>query len=266
MLISISKYFEEFWNVIDTIRSWLFIIYSVLVWSNYFDIESAKTEDERYLLSVLIFISWFRGITYFRITTSTRYLIKVLFQVCWDILPFLFILFYSVMAFALMFKAFDEEFDNTFFPFLTFSYNILLGNWAKPTSPDFFSLILFLATVLNPVISLNLLIAILTDTYKTVNINKVIADSQELASMILEVETLLFWKRKENHKMFIQIADHDSVEDLNDLEYDTAIEKMKRKIVQVRTDIYINDKIMNKFTEDVKSLTMKIRQKMSVLC
>jgi hypothetical protein len=165
-----------------------------------------------------------------------------------------------------MFKAFDEEFDNTFFPFLTFSYNILLGNWTKPTSPDFFSLILFLATVLNPVISLNLLIAILTDTYKTVNINKVIADSQELASMILEVETLLFWKRKENHKMFIQIADHDSVEDLNDLEYDTAIEKMKRKIVQVRTDIYINDKIMNKFTEDVKSLTMKIRQKMSVLC
>lgn len=120
--------------------------------------------------------------------------------------------------------------------------------------------------MLNPVISLNLLIAILTDTYKTVNINKVIADSQELASMILEVETLLFWKCKENHKKFIQIADHDSVEDLNDLEYHTAIEKMKRKIVKVRTDIYINDKIMNKFKEDAKSLTMKIQQKMNILC
>lgn len=41
---------------------------------------------------------------------------------------------------------------------------------------------------------------------------------------------------------------------------------MKRKIVKVRTDIYINDKIMNKFKEDAKSLTMKIQQKMNILC
>lgn len=263
MFISISKYFQDFWNIVDSIRSWLFIIYSILVWSNYFEIEIDKTSDERYLLSIIIFISWLRGITYFRITTSTRYLIKLLFQVCWDILPFLFILFYSVVAFSLMFKAFDEEFNTSFFPFLTFSYSILLGNWDIPTSPNFYSLVLFLATILNPVISLNLLIAILSDTYKTVNINRVIADSQELANMILEVETLLFWKRNQNYKKYIHIVENDSVEDLEDTEYDTTVEKMKRKIIKIRKDFYRSDKTMENFTNEVKSFTNIVQERMS---
>ncbi|OMJ73891.1 hypothetical protein SteCoe_27307 [Stentor coeruleus] len=263
MFISFSEYFQEFWNVIDSIRSWLFIIYSILVWSDYFKVEIDKTSDERYLLSIIIFVSWLRGITYFRITRSTRYLIKLLFQVCWDILPFLFILFYSVIAFSLMFKAFDEDFNTSFFPFLTYSYSILLGNWDIPTSPNFYSLVLFLATILNPVISLNLLIAILSDTYETVNLNRVIADSQELASMILEVETLLFWKRNQNHKKYIHIAENDSVEDLEDMEYDTVIEKIKKKMFRFRKEFYKSDKTMKKFIDEVTSRTNIVKEIMS---
>lgn len=213
MIISISKYFQDFWNVVDSLRAWIMATYSVLVWVGYFSISATENTREKNMLAVLIFVSWMRGITYFRINAKTRYLIKLLFQVCIDIGAFLIILFYSILAFGLIFRAFDASESADFFTSITYSYMIIIGNWDNPTDPDFNSIITLLATILNPVVSLNLLISILSDTYAQVSQNQLVADSLELIEMIIEVETLMFWNRNKNSAHFLQSMEEDSIED-----------------------------------------------------
>ena len=252
-------YFSDFWNLIDTLRAFLMITYSALVWVNHFEVKAGRNDKERYMLAVLVFISWTRGITYFRINAATRYLIKLLFQVCLDIVPFLVILFYSTVAFGLIFRSFDSEVNSDFFPYLTESYNILIGNWKNPTEPKFFSLVLLLATLLNPVVSLNLLIAILSDTFETVKKDEVVADSQELASMILEIETLIFCKRKKNIKKFIHLIEGDSADVEEEVELGILVKNIKSKVHYLGVEFKYNESAIQKFEEKVASVTKEVR-------
>ena len=252
-------YFSDFWNVIDTLRALLMFAYCGLVWGNYFVIKFDRDEKERYMLAVLIFISWMRGITYFRINATTRYLIKLLFQVCLDIVPFMVILFYSTVAFGLIFRAFDSNVNSDFFPYLTQSYNILIGNWDNPTKPEFFSLILLLATMLNPIVSLNLLIAILSDTFETVKKDEVVADSQELAGMIVEIETLIFCNREKNLKKFIHLIEGDSADVEEDVELGVLVKNVRSKVNYLETDFKDHDFALQKFQEKVNSMTGEVR-------
>lgn len=256
-------YFSDFWNVIDTLRALLMFGYCGLVWGNYFVIEFEKNEKERFMLSVLIFISWMRGITYFRINAATRYLIKLLFQVCMDIVPFLVILFYSTVAFGLIFRAFDKDVNSDFFPFLTESYYILIGNWDNPSDPGFFSLILLLATMLNPIVSLNLLIAILSDTFETVKKDEIVADSQELAGMIVEIETLIFCNREKNLKKFIHLIEGDSADIEDDVELGVLVKNVRSKVNYLEIDFKDHDLALQKFEEKVNNVTRDVRNQLS---
>ena len=49
----------------------------------------------------------------------------------------------------------------------------------------------FLYTVINPIIMSNLLISVMSDTFKRVNNQSIIADNREFAGMILEAELIL---------------------------------------------------------------------------
>lgn len=251
--LGICTYFSDFWNIVDTLRSFMMIGYSVLVWTGYFEVSLDKNETERYMLAVLIFISWMRGITYFRINAATRYLIKLLFQVCLDIVAFLIILFYAIVAIALVFRALDSGVNTEFFDFLTDSYSIIIGNWNNPTKPEFYSVILLIATMLNPIISLNLLIAILSDTFERVKSNEIVADSQELASMIVEIETLIFCTRKNNAKKFLQAMNGDSVEVDQEEDLGKIVKNVRSKInylnIELRTHDIALDKLQSKITE-----------------
>ena len=252
-------YFSDFWNVVDTLRAFLMISYTSLVWVNYFEVKASGNDKERFMLAVLIFVSWTRGITYFRINAATRYLIKLLFQVCMDIVPFLVILFYSTVAFGLMFRAFDSGVKSDFFPYLTESYNILLGSWDNPTEPKFFSLILLLATLLNPIVSLNLLIAILTDTFETVKKDEVVADSQELASMIVEIETLIFCKREKNLKKFIHLIEADSADIEEDVEIGVLVKNVRSKVHNLGLEFKYHEIATERFEEKIKKITTEVK-------
>ena len=54
----------------------------------------------------------------------------------------------------------------------------------------------FVFTLLIPLVFFNLLIAIISDTFDRVYANKVASDYREKASLILEVESILLWRRR----------------------------------------------------------------------
>ena len=270
VIISFTNYFQDFWNVVDSIRAWLMIGYAGLVWSGYFVVSTTENTNEKDMLALLLFVSWMRGITYFRLNASTRYLIKLLFQVCSDIVPFLIVLFYSIVAFGLILDAFDSEDSDPFLPWLTSSYMIILGGWDNPTSPDFYSVILLLATMLNPIISLNMLISILADTFEQVSENQLVADSLELIGMIIEIETLMFWNRNKNAKNFLQSMEDDTIDVVADDELVKQIDNIRSKIGYLdqnfkfaKENIERSDTKINKCTDQVMEKLQELLEKNS---
>mmetsp|Transcript_26580 Transcript_26580/g.26241 ORF Transcript_26580/g.26241 Transcript_26580/m.26241 type:complete len:142 (+) Transcript_26580:456-881(+) len=106
-------YWKTWTNYLDISRLFLFDAYSLTVWTTTID-------NVEYFEAAVIALTWFRGITYFRVFEPTRYLINLLYEVMWDMIPFLFTLFYSTTAFAVIYSAMvTDTQDLTFFSCIT---------------------------------------------------------------------------------------------------------------------------------------------------
>lgn len=194
-------YLEDIWNYVDSARAALFIVYAIMAWSG-------AEQDAIYTFLMLVsFLSWLRGITYFRLYPPTRYMINLLTEVFKDMLSFLILLFYSTLAFSFIFLVLDVPSERqTLTYYVSGSYLINLGSFNLENMTLLESLVFFIVTMINPVVMMNLLISIVGDTHDRVQESLEIADNKELAEMILEVETLFFWKRDTQDDTYLQIC------------------------------------------------------------
>lgn len=203
-------YFKDFWNYIDLFRSFLFFVFAILIWTEHFD-------NNTNFLAFIILITWMRGVTYFRIFSPTRYLINLLFEVLTDIPAFLVIFFYTITAFSFIFYSLlEDNRDQNFYVTFVDTYSTTLGNTSTEGYSQLEWLFYVLITLFNFIIMLNLLISILSDTYNRVKEQEIIADGQELASMILEVELMLFWRSDMNEKEYIHLCRDQSAEEASE--------------------------------------------------
>ena len=121
---------------------------------------------------------------------GTRYMVRLLSEVINDMQVFFIILSYSTLAFT--FILYLNEAKLRFGQYLTVSYRLNLGDFNTDFEKPFDWTIFFFATVINPLIMLNLLISIMGNTYARVKEGNDIANFQELTEMILEIEKLIF--------------------------------------------------------------------------
>lgn len=186
-------YWFDMWNILDQLRGLSFTIYVFLQWQGNY--------NQNFLLTAIIF-SWTRGISYFRMFEGTRYMVRLLSEVINDMQVFFIILFYSTLAFTFIF--YINEGNMGFAQYLTLSYRLDLADFVTDDYKGFDWVIFFLATVINPLVMLNLLISIMGTTYERVKEGNDIANFQELTGMILEIEKLMFWKKKMKKQYFLQ--------------------------------------------------------------
>ena len=213
LVTDFSNYFFDVWNVIDLMRTWSFFFYMYNVLIN--DIFSYD-----YLFAVIVF-SWLRGISYFRMFDGTRYMVRLLGMVILDMRVFFTILAYSTVGFAFIFYLRNPE--TSFFIYLMTSYRLDLGDFNTDYTVVFDWIVFFLATMINPMIMLNLLISVLSDTAANVSKDNYVANLQELTRMIIEVEKVMFWKKNVTTKHFLHLCNF--VED--DPQPDKIIERCK---------------------------------------
>jgi hypothetical protein len=70
----------------------------------------------------------------------------------------------------------------------------MFADFGEFTNRDFFTVILLLfATILVPLVFLNLLIALISDAHAILSENLVRSDYAELTDIILELEEFMFW-------------------------------------------------------------------------
>ena len=175
---------------------------------------------------------------------GTRYMVRLLAEVIKDMREFFVILLYSTLSFTFIFLLRNP--GSGFVDNLTKSYRLDLGDFDADFTSVFDWFIFFLVTMINPIIMLNLLISIMGDTYGEVQENSVIANFQELTEMIIEIEKLMFWKKRLDHKHFLQQCDFISHEDSGNLKSLEKMKALKQQLMNIEKRCYDIKAIVNK--------------------
>ena len=89
-----------------------------------------------------------------------------------------------------------------------------------------------IATIFLPLMLLNLLIAIVSDTFDRVYSNRVSSDYKELASLILEQEYLMFWNRSKAAREYLHIIKYKGVDILEGDEWDGRMNMLRKEITK----------------------------------
>jgi len=160
------------------------------------DILDPDSEDrmQRYTFtriwqSIAAFFMWLKMLYFMRIFESTGYLIRMIIEVMFDMKEFLLVFIITTVAFGNSFYLIDlanlEEFDedtgdslmkfSNLFEGIYYSYLLALGDWDfedwGPVASELWLTVFTVCTVFQMIVMFNLLIAIISETFATVQGN-----------------------------------------------------------------------------------------------
>ena len=121
MISDISEYIADVWNYIDISRATCLVIYTIFYFAGNSVIE---------VLVALTVLSMIRGITLFRLSSSTRYMVSLLSESIKSLTSFSVVLVYAVFSYALI--AVTIDFPNNEEPFykqISLVYRLQLGDF-----------------------------------------------------------------------------------------------------------------------------------------
>ena len=197
--IGFQSYFRSFWNSIDLIRIFLILLLFFGEDLGFFYNIS---------LSYIILVTWIKAISYFRIYRPTRYLINIIKQSAQDTIPFLIILVYLTLTFALtiynikIFTGNHIDFSEAWIQMYSLNFN----DFKSSEYGNLEWVFVIIAAMINSLVLMNMIIALLGNTYAIVKENAQVADLRELVELIIETESILIWKRGHNEKHYLQIC------------------------------------------------------------
>lgn len=271
----IKDYLQEIWNSIDLLRILLTYIYILTQILEY----KSTSLFVHILQSLIIFLCWVRLIAYFRMFKRTRYLIRVIIEVVMDMIPFVMIFVTGTVAISLIFLSVSD--DSDFADSFTHTYRLNYGDFDTDAYGDNMMewAVFVLASFINPLVMMNLLIAIMGDTYSRVQDNEIVADGREICYMVLEAESVLFWKRGSGIKMYLQQCS--SVEDCmgNNDQMQGRIREIKNSIKQLIIQNKEEERVLQQFrirhdkdfdslrkrTKDMNLVVQSIRTEMTTM-
>jgi hypothetical protein len=198
------EYFTSFWNVFDFIRL-ILLATCLLTWIRENERALMSHEFQLYLLATVILFSWFRALSYLRMFQTTRVLIKLIVEVAKDMISFIVVLIIAVIGFSITFLVLNEDQDMV--SSLKYNYRVMYGDFDTDSYPQGGNWVLFIiASTILPLVMLNMLIAIMSDTYARVMADIVPSDFAELNDMILEQEEVLLWRRGLGKPQFLHFG------------------------------------------------------------
>ena len=214
------SYFLDLLNLIDISRLSVSVAFVVFDWFS-----------KRYLILTwfMLAINLIRGFSALRIFDGTRHYTKLLEKSLRNIFYFLIVFVYCTISFGLVLNVSSESefsFSNTWM----FPYELALGiNSIKSIEEANITYMGFIfLSVVNVMILMNLLIAILGDTYDEFLTQKEIVEGREKVEMILEIEQILYtFVSRSNSISFLQVCDKSSKNE----------EKWKGKILYLEKEI-----------------------------
>ena len=259
LFIGFKSYLKSLWNMIDLARIISCYIFLIVKYKYFYNSEKAEFPeviDKRFYQMIVIILVLFvllRGLSFFELFDRTRSMIKVFRDVIKDSLVFLLLLAMTTLAFTCLFMILDDNL--LFFDAFTTTYSINFGafkieSYTRQADSSRFSYTLLacflFATLINPLLMVNLLVSIFNDTFARLKENLVTEDLKALAELVSEHESLMLWRRWVHEKQFIQICSQENNDESQD-------EKRARKIS------HLADKV-NLIKDEVKNIDLNAKK------
>jgi hypothetical protein len=191
------EYFISVWNYLDMVPPIMTILFIVLEITGFFD-DGTKIQVQSAMQALTSLFIWLKFLYFLRIFESTGYLIRIIVQVVIDMRHFLLVLLLTFVAFGD--AVYNIQLGNTaedpiyegenFIGGVAYVYRMVLGDFDTTgfgnCAVPLMWVLFILCTVFNMIIMLNLLIAIISESFAAINEVSQQASYQEKAAMISE--------------------------------------------------------------------------------
>ena len=274
------KYFMEIWNWVDLAQHFLVCAFII---TRFVDDDNALTRG--WLVASIVIVGYSRWLSYlrlFRASSKLTYylyldnllgtLIQTILSILRDMWGFLIIMFGITIGFSLIFLEFGRQEDNLYLNSLYGTYQIWYGNFDdseySPSQKILTAMILFILSV----VLLNMLIAIMGNTYDEVQEKTIFTDTSTRLSMCLEaISYLRLFKRTSSKGYLIFYGpkqDDDNQEELHN-EWERRMKMIKKALKQLEDNQTNELKKMREAIQadvkqeiaDMKQETAEVRQK-----
>ena len=232
-ILSVKHYISSIWNVVDVIKILCGII-STSVDLLAIIISSAYTYSKGFH-AITIFVSFIKMVSFARGVKNSAFIVRLVIQVFLDIQSFLSIVF--VFIICLGFSVFMIQTDFAFNPFESFNifFRNMLGDFTdfdnlSVIDSRLLYLFFMVGSLLVTIILLNLLIAIICDTYKKVSKNEKTTRIYEMCSILYETDTREVQKSDNNEAQYLFCVSNHS--DHSKKDKDQMYGRIKKKLKQ----------------------------------
>ena len=255
--IEIIQLISDKWEHLKSVWNYIDFGIVVLTFTHVFMVMGdADFEDINRVGCINILMMYFKLFYFMRIFLSTSYLVRMIIETTKDMKNFALVVFISIVAFANAFyiigRNSDEEDGNLagelFTDAFIFSYRMGLGDFITDgfttRDQDLLWVIFLINTIIILVVLLNLLLAIMGDTFDRVKDSARWIMYQELAQLIQENNFLVTTKSMFSRSKYITVL-QSRIEDNAGTTWEGRVNELR--------------KYMDTSVEDVKNLTIKNR-------
>ena len=241
MLFHKLEYFKSFWNLLDLSSVILNVCVVIMEFSN------ADFRNINRVSGISVLILYFKLFYFLRIFFATAYLVRMIIEIVLDMKFFVSVLMIGTMAFANSFYIFGRNSDPTdgnlagsdISQAFIFSYRIGLGDFDTSgfttRDQEILWIVFFLNTMIIQIVLLNLVIAIMGDTFDRVQETQENSMLRELAQMIRENEFLFSRRRYFKRSKYIIVIEPEKRADAG-VAWEGKLNQLKNFIEQSSED------------------------------
>ena len=245
------SYFFDPWNYPDVGM----LVFSFL--AIYLPTEDQNAISWFYMLTVLL--QWIRLVSYFRIWGRTRHLIRAITETISDMIPFLCVLLMLIFCFTSAWLACfpeDELKDLYYKDFLFSGYNVILGNPPDVETNTREYIVFVVITLGGLIVLVNMLIAIMGDTFSRVQSNAIVYDYRERLRVIIDLESvMLICNYRKSHRLNIGVIRRPNGFEDEQAEWEGGYTELKK----ITKDNF--KKLNKKIDRELKYLQTRLEQK-----
>jgi hypothetical protein len=231
-----GEYIQSFWNLFDCLS--IIFNYILIICA----LSDANFDSSNAIAVIAIFLMWARLFYLLRVFSYTSYLVNMIICILRSMMLFMFAFILSAIAFGnclyiLGRSSVGENFtgDDIWKSFI-YSYNFALGNlggvstFGNSQDEWLVWLVFVVMTVFTNIIMLNLVIAIITETFDQVQETQDTTKLRDFANIMRENEFLINRKRLFGNIKYIVVAEPNYDEDEGDTSWKGRLKELKNAI------------------------------------
>ena len=203
MSVGTKGYLSSIWNMVDLIRIIIVYVYAFV------DYEYSRGDhiSHRFyesIVGLVVFLLLLRGFSTFECYSRTRSIIKIFLEIINSSMYLLIILVCAIMALSFLLISLNVFEGNSFLKCVSTMYNLNFGGFDASSYPGLTISWFYLATLVGPLIMINLLVSIMNETFETSSENLITQNLKALLERIIEIESVLLWRKGYGKPSYLQ--------------------------------------------------------------